>query len=128
EQSYSWSRGALQLGLRLDRIDEQEDGCLAIIDYKSGGGRLDPRSDWMRERPVGLQLPFYASVLAAEHTRVTALILARLHSREVEGKGLAETDYGFEGLSALADWRRFEGYSWDQLMQAWRQVICRMSD
>ena len=128
EQTYSWSHGALQLSLRLDRIDELEDGRLAIIDYKSGGGRLDPKTDWMRERPVGLQLPFYASVLAGEEARVAALVLARLHAREVEVKGLADADYGFEGLSSLADWPLFAGYTWDQLMNEWRRVICQMAD
>src|SRR5690606_14770929 len=92
EQTYSWTHGALQLGLRLDRIDELDDGRLAVIDYKSGGGRIDPTPDWMRERPVGLQLPFYASVLAQDDVRVAALVLARLHARDVQVKGLADAD------------------------------------
>ncbi len=128
EQTYAWSHGALRLSLRLDRIDELGDGRLAVIDYKSGGGRIDPKPDWMRERPVGLQLPFYASVLAQKDARVAALVLARLHAREVEVKGLADADYGFDGLSALADWPAFAEYTWDQLMHAWRQVICQMAD
>ncbi|AEC18628.1 hypothetical protein PT7_0088 [Pusillimonas sp. T7-7] len=128
EQTYSWSHGALQLSLRLDRIDELEDGRLAVIDYKSGGGRLDPRPDWMRERPVGLQLPFYASVLAGEDARVAALVLARLHAREVQVKGLADADYGFDGLSALADWPMFADCTWEQLMGEWRRIICQMAD
>ncbi len=128
EQTYAWSHGALQLSLRLDRIDELADGRLAVIDYKSGGGRLDPKSDWMRERPVGLQLPFYASVLAQDDARVAALVLARLHAREVQVKGLADADYGFEGLAGLSDWPAFAAYSWDQLMQQWRDVICLMAD
>src|SRR5690606_18751295 len=63
EQSYQWSHGPLELNLRLDRIDQLNDGRLAVIDYKAGDSNIDPRSDWMRQRPVGLQLPFYASVL-----------------------------------------------------------------
>ncbi|NYT86332.1 PD-(D/E)XK nuclease family protein [Pollutimonas harenae] len=128
EQNYVWTHGALQLSLRLDRIDELEDGRLAVIDYKSGGGRLDPKPDWMRERPVGLQLPFYASVLAAEDARVAALVLARLHAREVEVKGLADADYGFDGLSTLTDWSMFAGSTWEQLMSEWRRIICQMAD
>lgn len=128
EQTYSWSHGALQLSLRLDRIDELQDGRLAVIDYKSGGGRLDPKPDWMRERPIGLQLPFYASVLASEDERVAALVLARLHAREVQVKGLADADYGFDGLAALSDWSMFAACSWDQLMGEWRRIICQMAD
>lgn len=128
EQTYLWAHGALQLSLRLDRIDELDDGRLAVIDYKSGGGRIDPRPDWMRERPVGLQLPFYASVLAQEDARVAALVLARLHARDVQVKGLADGDYGFDGLAALADWPAFADYTWEQLMNEWRRVICQMAD
>src|SRR5690606_4941569 len=104
------------------------DGRLAVIDYKSGGGRIDPKPDWMRARPVGLQLPFYASVLAQEEVGVAALVLARLHARDVQVKGLADADYGFEGLAALSDWPAFEQYTWEQLMQEWRRVICQMAD
>jgi hypothetical protein len=76
EQDYEWAHGPLRLSLRLDRIDELDDERLAVIDYKSGSGNIDPRSNWMRNRPVGLQLPFYAAVLAQEGPGVAALGLA----------------------------------------------------
>jgi probable DNA repair protein len=123
EQSYDWSHGPLQLSLRLDRIDELDDGRLAVIDYKSGNGNIDPRSNWMRSRPVGLQLPFYAAVLAGERPGVGALILAKLHARNIEVKGLADEDVGLPGLASLAHWPAFVDYSWDRLMAEWRSTI-----
>lgn len=123
EQTYQWSHGPLELSLRLDRIDELSDGRLAVIDYKSGNGSIDPKPDWMRERPVGLQLPFYASVLAQGTTDVAALVLARLHARELATRGLADGDYGFPGVAALKEWPAFADYSWPQLMAEWRQTI-----
>lgn len=123
EQDYRWSHGALELTLRLDRIDELADGRLAVIDYKSGNGNIDPKSSWMRDRPVGLQLPFYAAVLAQEDARVAALVLVKLHAKKIEIKGLADAGYGLEGLAALQDWPEFAGYSWEQLMSQWRAVI-----
>ncbi|HEY9281307.1 MAG TPA: PD-(D/E)XK nuclease family protein, partial [Eoetvoesiella sp.] len=123
EQDYRWSHGALELTLRLDRIDELDDGRLAVIDYKSGNGNIDPRSSWMRPRPVGLQLPFYAAVLANDDAQVAALVLAKLHAKKIEIKGLADAGYGFEGLAFLKDWPEFSGYGWDQLMAQWRQTI-----
>ncbi|CAM5436591.1 PD-(D/E)XK nuclease family protein [Eoetvoesiella caeni] len=123
ERSFQWTHGALDLTLRLDRIDKLDDGRLAVIDYKTGGGNIDPKSNWMRTRPIGLQLPFYASVLAREDARVGALVLARLHARKVEVKGLADGDYGLEGLAALDDWPEFAGRSWQQLMADWRHTI-----
>src|SRR5690606_23166074 len=63
EQKAVWRHGVLELNLRLDRIDRLLDGTLAVIDYKTGIGPIDPRTHWMRERIVNLQLPFYAAVL-----------------------------------------------------------------
>ncbi|HUH59349.1 MAG TPA: PD-(D/E)XK nuclease family protein [Candidimonas sp.] len=123
EQEYQWTHGPLQLSLRLDRIDELHDGRLAVIDYKSGDGNIDPRPDWMRPRPVGLQLPFYAAVLAKESHAVAALVLARLHARDVQVKGLVDGDYRFEGLATLDEWPAFAGYTWERLMNEWRGAI-----
>ena len=77
----------------------------------------------MRTRPIGLQLPFYASVLAREDARVGALVLARLHARKVEVKGLADGDYGLEGLASLENWPEFAGRDWEGLMAEWRTTI-----
>lgn len=123
EQSYQWSHGPLELNLRLDRIDQLHDGRLAVIDYKAGDSSIDPRADWMRQRPVGLQLPFYASVLAGEDHAVAALVLVGLHAREVKLKGLTDGDYGLDGLSSVSDWPAFAGHSWDTLMAEWRHTI-----
>lgn len=128
EQRYEWQHGPLELSLRLDRIDCLHDGRLAVIDYKSGNGAIDPRPDWMRERPVNLQLPFYAAVLAQGNEQIAALVLARLHAREVEIKGLADGDFGMEGLSALSDWPDFATLSWEQLMAKWRETIQGLAD
>ncbi|WP_353146298.1 PD-(D/E)XK nuclease family protein [Pollutimonas bauzanensis] len=128
EQEYQWSHGPLDLKLRLDRIDELHDGRLAVIDYKAGDSDIDPRSDWMRTRPVGLQLPFYAAVLAGEDQAVAALVLARLHARETKVKGLVDGDYGLDGLSTLQAWPAFAGYSWNGLMAEWRRTIESLAD
>lgn len=128
EETFEWSRGPLQLRLRLDRIDGLPDGRLAVIDYKTGGAGIDPRSDWMRERPVGLQLPFYAAVLAEGSASVAALLLTRLHARGIEVKGLADGDCGFSGPAALSDWPDFQHLSWDGLMAQWRTMIERLAD
>lgn len=128
EESYEWVRGPLRLTLRLDRIDRLADGTLAVIDYKTGGANIDPRSDWMRERPVGLQLPFYASVLAAGQTAVSALLLVRLHARGVEVKGLAHGDCGIAGPADIHEWPAFEHLTWEGLMAQWRAHIELVAD
>jgi probable DNA repair protein len=128
EQEFAWRHGPLELSVRLDRIDELGDGRLAVIDYKAGNGAIEPRSNWMRERPVGLQLPFYAAVLADEDPGVSVLALVRLHARKIEYKGLGDGDYGFEGLAQLAQWPAFAGYAWQDLLGHWRAGIQGLAD
>lgn len=128
EDSYLWTHGPLQLSLRLDRVDTLEDGSLAVIDYKTGGGSIDPRPDWMRERPVGLQLPFYAAMLTDDSEQVGALLLARLHARGLEVKGLSDGDCGFSGPAVLSDWPDFQHLSWEGLMSRWRATIRQLAD
>ncbi|HEU0231392.1 MAG TPA: PD-(D/E)XK nuclease family protein [Burkholderiaceae bacterium] len=128
EQDCAWTFGPLDLSLRIDRVDRLADGRMAIIDYKSGLGRLDPKSDWMRERPIGLQLPFYAAVLAERTGQVAALVLARLHARKVEARGLADTDCGLPGLASPADWPLYADHSWERLMDDWRRAIEGLAD
>lgn len=123
EDEQHWSHEALDLSLRLDRVDELEDGSRMIIDYKSGAGRLDPKSSWTRSRPVELQLPLYAAVVGEEGARVTALALVRLHARQVEAKGLSDGDVGLAGLSGLQDWPECAGLSWNDLLQRWRAAV-----
>ena len=123
EQTYDWSHGALNLSLRLDRIDELSDGRLAVLDYKTGIGNIDPRSDWMRTRPIGLQLPFYASVLATDADAVAALVLVKLHARAIETKGLTDAELGLTGISAVQDWPAFAHVTWAGLMSQWRRTI-----
>jgi probable DNA repair protein len=47
----------LEYRLRIDRLDELEDGARVLIDYKTGG---KPRPDWRGERPDNPQLPLQA--------------------------------------------------------------------
>lgn len=46
----------LELNLRLDRIDQLENGDLLLIDYKTGN---PSKKDWSGSRPKDPQLPFY---------------------------------------------------------------------
>ena len=111
--------GGLTLALRLDRVDRLEDGRLVLIDYKSGE-LTDPRADWLRPRPVNLQLPLYAVTSEAAGAEVAALALVRLHAAGVETKGVA--DNGLAGLPAPTDWTDGE-WGWPRLLDHWREAL-----
>src|SRR5690606_4068889 len=63
EQAATWSHAQVRVNLRVDRIDETEQGALVVMDYKSGQRTPDFQKDWLRPQPVNLQLPLYATVL-----------------------------------------------------------------
>ncbi|MCX5591504.1 PD-(D/E)XK nuclease family protein [Alcaligenes endophyticus] len=122
EQQHTWQYEALQLRLRLDRLDRLEDGSCVLIDYKTGSGDFRLKQEWLRPRPINLQLPFYAVVLQEQGQNVVAASLARLHARQVELVGM-----GVEGLvlTGLIDWP--DGHSWGALLNSWRQAIHQLA-
>jgi len=130
EAERQWRRGALLLKLRLDRMDRLPDGRAVIVDYKTGMAPGQPEADWSRLRPVNLQLPFYASVLAGEQpdAGVAALVLAQVHARQVAAQGLADADLGLEGVTPAQDSKFFEGRTWPDILARWREAIEGLAD
>jgi probable DNA repair protein len=129
EKEHQWQRGALTLKLRLDRIDSLEDGRNVIVDYKTGVTAAKPEPDWSRSRPVNVQLPFYASVLAeAAGGDVAGLVLAQVHARQVAAQGLADEDLGMPGVTLASDSKYFDGLSWPQIRERWRVAIEALAD
>ena len=129
EKNHEWRHGALHLKLRLDRIDALADGRNVIVDYKTGVAAAKPEPDWSRSRPVNVQLPFYASVLAdAAGGEVAGLVLAQIHARQVAAQGLADEDLGMPGITLAADSKYFDGLTWPEIRQRWRSAIESLAD
>lgn len=129
EKNHQWQRGALNLKLRLDRIDSLDDGRSVIVDYKTGVAAARPEPDWSRSRPVNVQLPFYASVLAdAAGGEVAGLVLAQVHARQVAAQGLADEDLGMPGVTLASESKYFDGLSWAQIRERWRVAIEALAD
>lgn len=129
EKNHQWQRGALTLKLRLDRIDSLDDGRSVIVDYKTGVAAAKPEPDWSRSRPVNVQLPFYASVLAeAAGGDVAGLVLAQVHARQVAAQGLADEDLGMPGVTLASESKYFDGLSWPRIRERWRMAIEALAD
>ena len=112
EQTIKADVGGLEIRGRLDRIDELDsDGSMAVIDYKTG--RRNNPSDWLKERPRDLQLPFYAAFLEAA---VEAVVIAVLNPASPEYKGFWLADRCFPGRSA----RLPADFAWPMQRDRWR--------
>jgi ATP-dependent helicase/nuclease subunit B len=104
--------GPLSLRAFIDRVDELEDGSLAIIDYKTGQAT---KAKWAPPRPEEPQLPIYALHQADP---VGAVLYARVKAGAMgfdgvtrdpaliapeKMKGVTEPKQGFDNM--LADWQ-----------------------
>jgi len=69
----------LALELRLDRIDQLNDGSLLVIDYKSGN--VTPAS-WDLPRPDDVQLPLYAGFGLDPDAELGGLVFAKVRAGE----------------------------------------------
>lgn len=103
--------GAL-INVRMDRLDQLQDGAHLIIDYKSG--RATP-SDWEAARTTHPQLLVY---LLAAQVPVNALAVAHLDPKSVVFKGIGDQPGRLPGLSGLA-----EDASWAQQRVRWRTQV-----
>jgi ATP-dependent helicase/nuclease subunit B len=83
EQPKYLTLGQLNFKLSIDRIDQLDDGRIAIIDYKSGNVDI---KKWFGQRPEEAQMPAYA--LACVDEAVASLAYAKLRTGEVEEQGI----------------------------------------
>tara|TARA_B100001245_G_scaffold64870_1_gene44957 strand:- start:72 stop:749 length:678 start_codon:yes stop_codon:yes gene_type:complete len=97
--------GQLQLDLRLDRIDQMEDGSQLIIDYKSGNATT---TGWRLPRLSDPQLPLYASTvdnvsgIALMQISEERSTLIGVGEHEIDGLSNSQ-DFGFETFKDLAN-------------------------
>lgn len=121
EAPVSFQLGALELNLRVDRVDELADGSRLVIDYKSGRQSL---SQWLGERPAQPQLPLYG--LAEE---VSALAFAEVRPRDARFLGLGEVQ-GIKGVQsdiAKGVSRYSDCEDWASLLLQWQQNLSRLA-
>jgi ATP-dependent helicase/nuclease subunit B len=113
EARRTWaSQSGCSLDLRIDRIDQFEDGTHAIFDYKSGAPQIQ---DWLGERITHPQLLVY---LLAAQAEVSALATVQLSPARVGFKGIADRKGRLPRVAGLEGQAR-----WSEQTERWRQTI-----
>lgn len=103
----------IALALKVDRIDELEDGRRLILDYKTG----DPKvKDWEGERIAEPQLPVYATYGGDEPAGVT---FAKVRADDCAFVGLGEEGGMIQGVKGVEDWAA--------TLDAWRAAIATVA-
>ena len=124
EESVELVVSGLPLRLRVDRIDQLDDGSKAVIDYKSGRSYL---RDWLGERPPKPQLPLYIGALAETPG---ALTFAQVRSRDCKYVGLGANQImpKFTTDIPKAVRGRMPAQDWDQLCTLWQEGLAALAD
>ena len=128
EERHELDIEGLPVRVVIDRIDELDDGRLAVIDYKSG--RSVSADSWADMRIGEPQLPIYAA-LAFPGRDVAAVALARVTRDEPGFLGVAESDGLLPEVKALDQQRKRyaedEFPDWTALRRLWAERISEVA-
>lgn len=105
--------------VRMDRLDELDDGRRIVIDYKSGAGAAFRPMD---ERPRQPQLLAYALIAAADAAGVAGVAAVHLRAGAVVWRGAAADAALLPPLAPL----RGPSPPWADQLAHWRVVIDRL--
>lgn len=114
EQEVVLEFAGLPLRLRIDRIDELQNGEVILIDYKTGQPKLQ---SWLGERMDEPQLPLYAVTAT---NQVAAIAFAQINAKAMKWIGTGELSIQHEGI--------FPGkQSWEQQLQDWQMHLHQLA-
>lgn len=126
EQGSQFELGPLRISLRIDRVDELEDGSKLLIDYKSGHCDI---KHWFGERLEKPQLPLYATVEGAD---IGGIAYARVKTGETSYIGLS-AENSFDAVLSCDDDKALQKKkldwdgNWEELQSHWQLQLNNLS-
>ena len=130
EEHGAFTVGGVQVNLKLDRIDELEDGARVVLDYKTGQVRP---SAWFGERPDDPQLPLYGVAARAALGEsvpagpVAAVAFAQIRPDKAGFSGVVRGEGVLPGLPAKRKGELRDATDrWPQVLEDWSAVLDRL--
>lgn len=118
EKAMTVTLNGIPLSVKMDRMDQLEDGSCALIDYKTG--KVSVRS-WGGDRLDEPQLPFYW-VMSEE--LISAIAYAQIHIEGVEFKGVSQISDILPGVLPINRMlKEMPEMNWSELKGFWKQIL-----
>lgn len=121
EQALQTNLAGLPLKLRMDRIDQLDNGAVLLIDYKSS---IISINRWFGERLDEPQLPLYALIYPET---VDAILFGQIKVNEFAIKGIGNLDATGFGVKNIADLDLAGSISWEQQKQQWKTELEKLA-
>ena len=126
EQEHVKHVGPLRIRLKIDRIDELDDGSRVVIDYKTGS-KIEPK-DFLTRPLIEPQLPVYA-VTDVDSTPA-GLVFARLRRGECKFAGMTCEPGILKGVKDFSKYPPAQDLgidSWDELIHFWKGELTKLA-
>ncbi|MBT4958915.1 MAG: hypothetical protein HON33_02970, partial [Flavobacteriaceae bacterium] len=124
EEKYKINIDRITFNVKIDRIDEYEDGSRLLIDYKTGNE--ESISKWTKLPISSLQIPIYITFTGINN--ISAAGIGYIHNRNVKLVGLSM--YAQDPIDAeLKDCslsKKDEG-QWPNLINSWHKEIYKLA-
>ena len=117
----------IKFTMKMDRLDQLDDGSLLVLDYKTGA-TIDTRN-WASDRLTEPQLPIYAAVQPPTEGPVVGVVFAKVRMNDSAWAGLTQDDNilhkvnGLDSKTARKYFTEDKFPHWSSVLQHWKSAI-----